>query len=171
MAVSLRNHLLAAIILSAFFFCAPSHCQYIATNQKSSEGAGNSQSNQPSVAKAIPQTSTKISSQTTANQSNTKQAVGTDQGSDSTVIAGVNTAGTVRVNNLAMLEALFNIGANGAEILCITAGISLLLVALFRKTNKLSTAVLGLIPIAIGLATPSAVNRAIEFLRDANMFS
>src|SRR5215213_3717282 len=37
------------------------------------------------------------------------------QGGDATVIQGVNTAGTVRVNNLANLEALLNIIANGME--------------------------------------------------------
>ncbi|MBX9687924.1 MAG: hypothetical protein K2X27_14555, partial [Candidatus Obscuribacterales bacterium] len=44
------------------------------------------------------------------------------QGSDATVIQGVNTAGTVRVNNLANLEALLNIIANGMEILGIAWG-------------------------------------------------
>lgn len=39
------------------------------------------------------------------------------QGADATVIMGVNTAGTIRVNNLANLEALLNIIANGMEIL------------------------------------------------------
>ena len=44
------------------------------------------------------------------------------QGTDATVITGVNTAGTVRVNNLANLEALLNIIANGMEILGIAWG-------------------------------------------------
>ena len=44
------------------------------------------------------------------------------QGADATVIQGVNTAGTVRVNNLANLEALLNIIANGMEILGIAWG-------------------------------------------------
>ena len=38
------------------------------------------------------------------------------QGQDATEIRGVNTAGTVRVNNLANLEALLNIIANGLEV-------------------------------------------------------
>ena len=38
------------------------------------------------------------------------------QGAEATVVQGVNTAGTVRVNNLANLEALLNIIANGMEI-------------------------------------------------------
>ncbi|MBI1269964.1 hypothetical protein GC174_05985, partial [bacterium] len=44
------------------------------------------------------------------------------QGDDATAIMGVNTAGTVRVNNLANLEALLNIIANGMEILGIAWG-------------------------------------------------
>ena len=44
------------------------------------------------------------------------------QGGDATAIMGVNTAGTVRVNNLANLEALLNIIANGMEILGIAWG-------------------------------------------------
>ncbi len=44
------------------------------------------------------------------------------QGADATYITGVNTAGTVRVNNLANLEALLNILANGMEILGIAWG-------------------------------------------------
>ncbi len=39
------------------------------------------------------------------------------QGADATYVTGLNTAGTVRVNNLANLEALLNIIANGMEIL------------------------------------------------------
>jgi hypothetical protein len=41
---------------------------------------------------------------------------------EATVVQGVNTAGTVRVNNLANLEALLNIIANGMEILGIAWG-------------------------------------------------
>ena len=44
------------------------------------------------------------------------------QGGDATAVMGVNTAGTVRVNNLANLEALLNIIANGMEILGIAWG-------------------------------------------------
>lgn len=44
------------------------------------------------------------------------------QGSEATAVQGVNTAGTVRVNNLANLEALLNIIANGMEILGIAWG-------------------------------------------------
>ncbi len=44
------------------------------------------------------------------------------QGIEATVVQGVNTAGTVRVNNLANIEALLNIIANGMEILGIAWG-------------------------------------------------
>ncbi|MEZ4543846.1 MAG: hypothetical protein R3C24_08075 [Cyanobacteriota/Melainabacteria group bacterium] len=39
------------------------------------------------------------------------------QGDDATAIMGVNTTGTVRVSNLANLEALLSIIANGSQIL------------------------------------------------------
>src|SRR6202011_3527853 len=38
------------------------------------------------------------------------------QGADATYVTGLNTAGTVRVNNLANLEAMLNLLANGSEI-------------------------------------------------------
>ncbi len=49
------------------------------------------------------------------------------QGDDATYVVGVNTAGTVRVNMLAMLEALFNNIANGAQIITVLWGSFLML--------------------------------------------
>src|ERR1700722_3257658 len=47
------------------------------------------------------------------------------QGNDATFVTGVNTAGTVRVNNLANLEAFLNIASNLAELGGIFAGVIL----------------------------------------------
>ena len=54
-----------------------------------------------------------------ANVKNSGQTSKTPKG---TYVKGVNTAGTVRVNNLANLEALLNIMANGIEVLGICWG-------------------------------------------------
>ncbi len=48
------------------------------------------------------------------------------QGDDATYVTGVSTAGTVRVNMLAMLEALLNVVANGAQIITVLWGAVLL---------------------------------------------
>ncbi|HEY9733797.1 MAG TPA: hypothetical protein V6C89_17935, partial [Drouetiella sp.] len=61
------------------------------------------------------------SAQAPALQGATNGTIG-PQGQDATFVTGVNTAGTVRVNNLANLEALLNIIANGMEILGIAWG-------------------------------------------------
>ncbi len=58
------------------------------------------------------------------------------QGDDFTVVTGVNTAGTVRVNMLAMLEALLNVVANGAEIITVLWGSGLLLTALLFMAKQ-----------------------------------
>ncbi len=57
------------------------------------------------------------------------------QGDDATVITGVNTAGMVRVNMLAMLEALLNIVANGVEIITVLWG-SLLMMGVLHYMFK-----------------------------------
>src|SRR5262249_1292874 len=54
------------------------------------------------------QTETVDSSRSPMLQGATNGTIGPQQG-DATVVQGVNTAGTVRVNNLANLEALLNI--------------------------------------------------------------
>ena len=58
------------------------------------------------------------------------------QGQDATYVTGVNTAGTVRVNMLAMLEALMNIVANGAELITVLWGSVLLLTALLFMAKE-----------------------------------
>ena len=102
-------------------------------------------------------------------------------GGDADSIAGLNTPGTVRVNNLANLEALLNILANSIQIGGI--GFGFLIVALaFVKTEFLvpwlpvhlsrsSRIIFGLFLITVGIATPGFLNYMIASARDANLFS
>lgn len=91
-----------------------------------------------------------------------------------TVISGAaNMTGTVRVNNLAMLEAVINIGANGAEIVCFLWGAGLL-VACFRNMKKPGlgrSIAFAMIPIILGLCTPASINWAMNQVRDVDLFS
>jgi hypothetical protein len=95
------------------------------------------------------------------------------QGSDATVVEGVNTSGTVRVNNLANFEAAVNIATNLLEIsgfiyaavaLCIAATSSKI-----EKSTRLSIRAIAVLTIAMMI--PGAVNWLIASARDANLFS
>jgi hypothetical protein len=101
---------------------------------------------------------------------------------DATFVTGINTAGTVRVNNLANLEAMINLFANGFEILGIALGAVLFANAIcgakpmaflgLTLGHKRSTrfALAALIAL-IGLAVPGLVNGLVASARDANLFS
>lgn len=103
------------------------------------------------------------------------------QGGDATTVMGVNTAGTVRVNNLANLEALLNIIANGTEIGGVVTGGVFLILALIRGDGFLpgtsigmsrkQRLVLGVILLIVGLSTPGLMNTMVASARDANLFS
>jgi hypothetical protein len=97
------------------------------------------------------------------------------QGSDATFVTGVNTAGTVRVNNLANLEALLNIIANGMEILGIAWGGPTMIMGFMHMaagTNDAMKRVLfGAAGVTGGLATPGCINWLVASCRDANLFS
>lgn len=104
---------------------------------------------------------------------------GTVLNNDNTVIiSGVNTAGTVRVNNLANLEALLNIGSNLTEIFGLALGtvnvvfgfMNRAVVFPFRMSPRLRIA----FGIAIGVAAvtvPGCMNWLVSSARDANLFS
>ncbi|MBX9941985.1 MAG: hypothetical protein K2Y32_22150, partial [Candidatus Obscuribacterales bacterium] len=103
------------------------------------------------------------------------------QGYDATYITGVNTAGTVRVNNMANLEAMLNIMANGIEILGLLLGAALACKAIFamaqgapKENDGLphsARLAYGILAIAGGLAVPGMVNWLVASARDANLFS
>ncbi|MFN8550730.1 MAG: hypothetical protein U0103_04515 [Candidatus Obscuribacterales bacterium] len=97
------------------------------------------------------------------------------QGSDATYITGVNTAGTVRVNNLANLEALLNIIANGMEILGVVWGGATMIMGFMRlgsgADGAVSRIILGAVGVSGGLCTPGIINWLVASARDANLFS
>lgn len=94
---------------------------------------------------------------------------------NATVIRGVNTAGTVRVNNLANLEALLNIIANGMEILGIAWGGPTMIwgcMCLAAGTqDAIKRIIWGTAGVTGGLATPGCINWLVASCRDANLFS
>ena len=97
------------------------------------------------------------------------------QGSDATFITGVNTAGTVRVNNLANLEALLNIIANGMEILGIAWGGPTMIMGFMHMAagtqDAMKKVLFGAAGVTGGLATPGCINWLVASARDANLFS
>ncbi len=98
------------------------------------------------------------------------------QGCDATSVMGVNTAGTVRVNNLANLEAMLNIFVNTFEILCILSGATLLVAGLKPRPGQeqrrsFAYAMTGIALIVSGIAAPGMVNYMLASARDANLFS
>jgi len=97
------------------------------------------------------------------------------QGSDATFVTGVNTAGTVRVNNLANLEALLNIIANGMEILGIAWGGPTMIMGFMHMAagtqQAMKKVLFGAAGVTGGLATPGCINWLVASARDANLFS
>ena len=97
------------------------------------------------------------------------------QGQDATSIMGVNTAGTVRVNNLANLEALLNIIANGMEILGIAWGGPTMIMGFMHMAagshDAMKKVLFGAAGVTGGLATPGCINWLVASARDANLFS
>lgn len=102
------------------------------------------------------------------------------QGGDATVISGINTAGTVRVNNLANLEALLNVIANGLELLGITMGLVYIVRGFMSKWNATSAKnalkpmhsfALGISMAIAGMMVPGMINWLVASARDANLFS
>ncbi|HMP53854.1 MAG TPA: hypothetical protein PKD05_20060, partial [Candidatus Melainabacteria bacterium] len=92
----------------------------------------------------------------------------------------VNTAGTLRVNNLANLEAMLNILVNGIEILGLATG-GLMLASVFFPSNNETNAffkasvgnklLVGLCLILGALSAPGVVNYFVASARDANLCS
>ncbi|MBS1956459.1 MAG: hypothetical protein JST89_19890 [Cyanobacteria bacterium SZAS-4] len=105
------------------------------------------------------------------------------QGSDATFITGVNTAGTVRVNNLANLEAMLNIIANLLEVGCGLVGAVIVIHSLANKNFALDMMgqeleisqgqriAIGVGILLFGLSFPGLLNWFVASARDANLFS
>ncbi|MFN8660012.1 MAG: hypothetical protein U0105_26990 [Candidatus Obscuribacterales bacterium] len=94
---------------------------------------------------------------------------------DAVVIMGVNTAGTVRVNNLANIEALLNIIANGMEILGIAWGGPTMILGFMHMAagsqQAMKKVIWGCGGVTGGLAVPGCINWLVASSRDANLFS
>lgn len=97
------------------------------------------------------------------------------QGDATVIVNGVNTAGTVKVNNLADLEGLANIVVNAIEILGVGWGSVTLLSsfmlgrsAFYERRGKV---IFAFIAIFLGLAIPGWVNWLFAVLRDGGGFS
>ncbi len=120
------------------------------------------------------QTQQENDSQAPTLQGATNGTIG-PQGSDATYITGVNTAGTVRVNNLANLEALLNIIANGMEILGIAWGGPTMIMGFMHMAagtqDAMKKVLFGAAGVTGGLATPGCINWLVASARDANLFS
>lgn len=97
------------------------------------------------------------------------------QGSDATVIQGVNSAGTVRVNNLANLEAVLNIIANLAELLGIALAVVFGLRVMRRPESGRLAKAKGMLLTGglciVAYHIPTVLNLAIATARDWNLFS
>ncbi|MBS2006739.1 MAG: VWA domain-containing protein [Cyanobacteria bacterium SZAS TMP-1] len=96
-------------------------------------------------------------------------------GADSTIVQGVNTAGTVRINNLANLEATANLMAGAIEALgLLWGGITVLISICMWKRNAdkaFSKMMLGALGVGIGICTPGLINWLIATLRDVGLFN
>jgi hypothetical protein len=92
----------------------------------------------------------------------------------STVIPGFNSAGTVRVQNLANLEALTNIIANGVIILGIAWGGPAIIMGFYHMSagtqDGLKRVIWGMCSVTGGMATPGAINWLVASGKDAGLF-
>ena len=99
------------------------------------------------------------------------------QSEDTTVIYGLNTAGTVRVNNLANLEAFLNIMANCAECFGIALGGFNIFMGARNKAMSFpfplgprGRILLGMLIALVGLTIPGSIQWLTASARDANLF-
>ncbi len=106
-------------------------------------------------------------------QGGTNGTVG-PQGKNATVIPGVNTSGTIRVQNLSNLEALTNIIANGVIILGIAWGGPTMIMGFYHMSagtqDGLKRVIWGACSVTGGMATPGAINWLVASGRDAGLF-
>ena len=157
----------------AMFLGAPAHAQFGGDAFSSSGAAGESGSRESNQITGS-QTNTVNTGSAPILQGATNGTIGPQSG-DATVIQGVNTAGTVRVNNLANLEALLNIIANGMEILGIAWGGPTMIMGFMHMAagthDAMKRVLFGAAGVTGGLATPGAINWLVASARDANLFN
>jgi hypothetical protein len=171
----LRSFTMAALGFSvACFLAAPAHAQSSDTFADSQASYGNLGS-QGAVNSGTQTNNTGVTvGSAPALQGATNGTIG-PQGTDATSIVGLNTAGTVRVNNLANLEALLNIIANGMEILGIAWGGPTMIMGFMHMAagtqDAMKRVLFGAAGVTGGLATPGAINWLVASARDANLFA
>ena len=170
---SFRKLTMAALGLTIAAACAaPAHAQGTNEDAFSTGGA------QGSMGTKGPNTQTQTQqgglAQAPSLSGATNGTIG-PQGQDATYVTGVNTAGTVRVNNLANLEALLNIIANGLEILGIAWGGPTMIMGFMHMAagtqDAMKRVLFGAAGVTGGLATPGCINWLVASARDANLFS
>jgi len=104
------------------------------------------------------------------------------QGYEATVVRGVNTAGTIRVNNLANLEALVNFLANLIEVIMVIGGTVGIVKGTLLKEGSVDVLRImhlgrtglilgGITCIIVGLAVPGVMNFFVASARDAALFN
>jgi hypothetical protein len=166
---------LSVIAALAFGFSAPANAQAVGDEFASGGTTG-------ALAGANDRAGMNTGAQTTQLQQATAPALqgatnGTigPQGADATYVTGLNTAGTVRVNNLANLEALLNIIANGMEILGIAWGGPTMIMGFMHMAagtqDAMKRVLFGAAGVTGGLATPGCINWLVASARDANLFN
>jgi len=175
MRVRFTINLAVLSLIAAFAVCSPANAQAsvgdtfggnstAAVGSYGQTGAGNtgSQTTQLGMGNAP------------ALQGATNGTIG-PQGGDATYVTGLNTAGTVRVNNLANLEALLNIIANGMEILGIAWGGPTMIMGFMHMAagtqDAMKRVLHGAAGVTGGLATPGCINWLVASARDANLFN
>lgn len=164
--IAVRSTLLAGLVIASL---SPS----IAQNAYDSTAATGNQTNNTGYFTGA-QTFQGGNTSAPVLQGTTNGTVG-PQGNDATVIMGINTGGTVRVNNLANLEALLNIIANGMEILGIAWGGPCMIWGFMNMAagvqDSLKRIIWGAAGVTGGLATPGCINWLVASCRDANLFA
>jgi len=182
--VSTRHIRKAARIAVAYGVVSPVSCALItASTHEAEESADDGVASANAEAQQPPSEQAASSERSAQLQGATNGTIA-PQGADATFVSGVNTAGTVRVNNLANLEALLNIIANLSEIGCALIGLVIalhgfarrepLLTEIMGRELELSSGqriVIGVVLIMLGLAVPGLINWFVASARDANLFS
>lgn len=96
-------------------------------------------------------------------------------GSDATVIMGVNTAGTVRVNNLVYLEVILNYLSFAFQFIGIALAVYLAREAAckpgVRSLERVQLGIIALLVGATGIYAPTIMSWLIQAARNANWFS
>ena len=173
----LTKSLKSIAFLSALYLSltvAPAHAQ--ATNADAFSSAGQGVAGNFSDFNTFSQTQqgNQVGANAPMLQGTSSGTIG-PQGADATYVTGVNTAGTVRVNNLANLEALLNIVANGLEILAIAWGGPTMIMGFMYMAagtqDAMKKVLFGAAGVTGGLATPGCINWLVASARDANLFS